>query len=861
MRRHTIYFESMTGINPPRYNPYTTILLLVLLLLAAPCAQSAIVHGVVKDSVVGEPIPYATIYVPGTGQGAICSVDGKFTLDIDKSQRIRVTAINYRQRMVSVKPGSTVTISLTPMAATLDEVVVHRTKEKYKKKGNPAVAFINKVRKHMKDDDPFKHDFFTYDKFEQMTYGFNDLKNTDRNQILKSFPQLLDYLDTLDVSGKVILPISLNEKVSTDYYRRDPSTHKEVIRAQHHVGLDDNYDVSSIKRFMDDAFREVDIFRNDINLMQSRFVSPLSVIGPDFYKYYLADTLMVDGQQCIELDFLPHNTNDFGFVGRMYFLLGDTSMFIKKLQFKVSKSINLNYVDQIYISQNYDRAPDGSRLKTLDDMVIEFRLVKGTQTLYARRLATYNSFTFAKPQDLAVFDLKGEVTLAPGANHYDKDAQYWSSVRPDKIKNDETTMQAMIKRLRSSKLFYWGEKVVMTLAQGYVSTGNPSKLDIGPLNTFTNYNPLEGFRLRVGGMTTANLSKHWFSRWYAAYGFKDEKLKYRAELEYSFNADKKYHSYEFPVNSLKLIHQYDVDKLGQHYLYTSQDNVFLLLKRHTDDRINYLRQTHLQYQLELINGFSVKASADHYIHEASRYLPFVDGYGNAHGQYRQAGFSVTLRYAPGEKFFQTRSYRFAINMDNPVITLTHEFMPKGFLGSDFSVNKTELGVSKRFWFSAFGYTDLMIKAGKIWSKVPYPDLFIPNANLSYTIQPESYTLMNAMEFPHDEYVSWDATYWLNGAIMNRIPIIKKLKLREVVSFRGLYGKLTKKNDPLLHPELYQLPERVQSQRLGSKPYMELGVGIDNILTFLRLDYVWRLTYRDNPDIDKSGVRVQVHIAF
>lgn len=836
-------------------------MIFMLMLLWAAGLQAAVVHGVVRDSVVGEPIPYATIYVPGTGQGAICSVDGKFTLNLEKAQRIRVSAINYRQATVTVKPGATVRISLQPMAATLNEVVVHRTKEHYKKKGNPAIAFIKKVREHMKDDDPFTHDFYSYDKFEQMTYGLNDLKNTNRNQILKSFPQLISFLDTLDVSGKVILPISLNEKVSTDYYRRDPSTHKEVVRAQHHVGLDENYDVASLKRFMDDAFREIDIFRNDVNLMQSRFVSPLSNIGPNFYKYYLADTLMVDGEQCIELDFLPFNTNDFGFVGRMYFLLGDSSMFIRKLQFKVSKSINLNYVDDIYISQHYDRAPDGSRLKTLDDMVVEFRMIKGTQTLYARRLTTYSHHSFGQPQDLAVFDLKGESTLAPGATHYDKDSTYWQSVRPSKIKNDENAMQAMMKRLRSSKLFYWGEKAVMTMVHGYVATGNPSKFDVGPLNTFTNYNLLEGFRLRLGGMTTANLSKHWFGRWYVAYGFKDEKLKYHGELEYSFNTDKKYHSYEFPVNSLKLIHQYDVDKLGQHYLYTSQDNMFLMLKRQSDNRIGYLRQTHLQYQLELLNGFSLKASLDHYIHEATRYLPFADGLGNSYGRYREAGLSVTLRYAPGEKFFQTRSYRFPINMDNPVIMLTHEIMPKGFLGSNFTVNKTELGVTKRFWFSAFGYTDLIVKAGKIWSKVPYPDLFLPNVNLSYTIQPESYTLMNAMEFPHDEYVSWDATYWLNGAIMNRLPLIKKLKLREVVSFRGLYGKLTKKNDPLLHPEMYQIPEMVQSQRLGSKPYMEIGVGLDNILTFLRLDYVWRLTYRDNPGIDKSGVRIQFHMAF
>ncbi len=156
----------------------------------------------------------------------------------------------------------------------------------------------------------------------------------------------------------------------------------------------------------------------------------------------------------------------------------------------------------------------------------------------------------------------------------------------------------------------------------------------------------------------------------------------------------------------------------------------------------------------------------------------------------------------------------------------------------------------------------VVKAGKVWSKVPYPLLILPNANLTYTIQPEAYTNMNALEFLNDEYASWDLTYYMNGNLLNRIPLVKKLKWREVFTFRGLWGNLTDKNNPMvaLNKEgLYQFPEG--SFLMGKTPYMEAGVGIENIFKFLRIDYVWRLNYRNHPDIQKSGIRMTMKLSF
>ena len=380
------------------------------------------------------------------------------------------------------------------------------------------------------------------------------------------------------------------------------------------------------------------------------------------------------------------------------------------------------------------------------------------------------------------------------------------------------------------------------------------------MNTLISNNDVEGWRFRVGGITTANLNKRLFARGFVAYGTKDKKIKYSGELEYSF-IDKKYHSREFPVQSLRLTHLYDVDQLGQQYAFTNKDNIFLSLKRHEDNLMTYHRYTNLEYILELHNNFSLVAGLSHDRQEATKYVPFVDGYNNTYSHYNQSSLKIKLRYAPGEKFYQSKTHRYPINLDAPIFELTHTYSPKNFLGSMFEINKTEFSAQKRFWFSAFGFADCILKGGHVWSKAPYPNLLLANANLSYTIQPESFALMNPLEFINDSYVSWDVTYWANGALLNYIPLLKKLKLREAFSFRGLYGHLSDKNDPTKSLELFKFPETAQPFKMTSTPYMEVGVGVDNLFKILRVDYVWRLTYRNNPNIDKSGIRIALHITF
>lgn len=824
------------------------------------------ITGLVRDSLSREAVPYATVTLIGTDEGTIANDKGGFTINSRATfSKLRVTAMGYTPREVPVKAGqgSVVLVDLVPSGVELNEVVVRKGKEKYSKKNNPAVEMIKKLRQRRDDNDPRRFPNYGYTQYERMMMGFGNLDDVIKKPEEQAWVE--QYADTSLLTGRQVLPVSIKETVARDWY--SDNGHKQLILGSKSAGIDEHIDQENIKKVLDDFMGEVDIFQNDVTLLTNRFVSPLSRIAVDFYKFYLNDTVMVGSERCAVLSFVPFTPQTFGFLGRLYVSLEDSTMFIKRVAMGVPHDINLNYVEQMSIVQDYERAPNGSRLKVRDNVEVSMKLLSNLPEVFARRETVYRDHNFERPEG-GVFNFKSEQQIENSAAYMPD--EFWQEYRPAEVRTTTATMQGLMKRLRGSKLFYWAEQVVVVLVNGYIPTAKVSKFDLGPLNTLISGNSLEGLRLRMGGMTTVNLSRHWFARGYLAYGTRDEKFKYMGSLEYSFTP-KKAMDQEFPIHSLRLTHRYDVDKLAQHYLYTNQDNVFLTLKRHKDVRMQYLRTTRLEYRHEWYNHFSITLGLEHNIHEATQYVPFMYCDNTTRNRYTQAGFTLQLRFAPGETFYQARSYRIPINMDAPIITLNQTYMPKGFMGSLHEVNKTELGLQKRFWFSAFGYADVIIKGEKVWSQVAYPDLLMPNVNLSYTIQPESYALMKPMEFINDQALSWDVTYWGNGILMNRLPLIKRLRLREVISLRGIWGSLSDKNNPnavetqnLVSPStsaLFMFPSDAPCQPMGNKPYMEAGVGLDNILTILRVDYVWRITYREHAGSDRHGIRIQLHFNF
>ncbi len=471
----------------------------------------------------------------------------------------------------------------------------------------------------------------------------------------------------------------------------------------------------------------------------------------------------------------------------------------------------------------------------------------------------YSDHAFVPPPDAHAPLLESAREQVVEESALAKPQAFWADKRQTPIKEKETAITKLLEELREVPLFYYTERLIAILISGYIETevGN-SKFDFGPMNTTLGGNTLEGMRMRLGGRTTAKLHPHLFASGYVAYGTADEQFKYSATLEYSFN-EKKNHAKEFPIHSVQLNHSYDINQLGQQYLYTNKDNVFVALKRTSDTMNTYLRNSGVKYKREHECGFSYSLDLNYKSEYISPYVTFDLADGTSFTHYDMALATLSLRYAYNEKFYHTRVSRHSVNLDSPIFTLSHTMAEQGLLGSDYTLHRTEFGVQKRFWLSAFGHLTLFMRAGKVWSNVSYPLLIIPNANLSYTLQYESYNLMNALEFVNDSYLSWDVSYNLDGLLLNRIPLIKYLKVREVLTFKGLYGQLSDSNNPTYNTSLYTLP--TNTSLMSNTPYMEAGIGVENIFKILRVDYVRRLTYLDNDNISKWGVRIALTFDF
>lgn len=821
---------------------------------------SIFVRGIVRDSISDEHLPYASVVVLN-GKGATVTDDnGIFEMSVPASATaLRISCMGYDKKTVALKHNSfnIFDIRLAPSSTQLKEVVVTK-RPKYSKKNNMAVDFAERLRRSRHITDPDGKPYYSHDKYDRITVGLNNFTSDEYRGLLKTFPFMAEYADTSEISDKPYLALLVQEKKSRRSHRLSPEATKVEIGGTRSAGLDQLADPASLRVYTEDVMREVNLYDNDINLLKNRFVSPLSPIAPDFYRFYLTDTVTIDADTCAVLSFYPRNKASFGFNGHVYVPVGDTTMFIKRVEMKTPRDINLNFVKNLVINQEYVRGPEGTRLKTVDNLVVELALPGQKNGIYCSRSTHSYNHSFDSIPD-SVFAVTADVFTHSLANM--RDEEYWDDVRWGIMPRGEKNIDELMARLRKVPVYYWGEKLLKILFSGYIGTANPSYFDFGPCNSIISFNDLETVRLRAGGMTTANLSKRWFGRGYVAYGFRDGKFKYEAEGEYSF-IDKKVHSREFPVRSLRLTSRYDLYYPGETYGYTSPDNIVLSLKRMPDNRAFYNRLNKLEFNYETMSRFSVHASVANSRITPLPSMPLVDGYGKHYGSLTDNSLTVGLRYAPGEKVYQTRTYRIPVNLDAPSISLQHTYAPSGLGGTLFPINKTELSIAKRWWMSAFGYLDTYIDAAHVWQATSFLNLSTPNVNLSYTVQPRSFALMNPMEFMTTSNVGADITYWANGAILNCIPAIKKLKLREVFAWRGYWGRLADNCNPANDPSLLRFVEGSGQTVLDKGPYMEASAGLDNIFKVLRLDYVWRLNYLNTPyPIDRRGLRVAVHVTF
>ena len=819
------------------------------------------ISGVVVDAETGDTLLYPSASYKGHHVAVSGNAMGAYTIQRHNGWQLTFSAVGYKSKTVNVTAStpSVLNVKLKPDTKQLSEVVVKSKRGKYSRKDNPAVELMRRVIEAKKKTDLENHDFLQYSKYQKITLAVNDIKPSDLDSGFFAKKQwLIDQIETSPFNHKLILPVSVDETVTQHIYRKDPKTEKSIIKGQSSTGVNQLIQTGDILNVaLKDVFTDVDIYDDYVRLLQYPFVSPIGKNAIGFYRYYIQDTVYVDRARCYHLEFLPNNQQDFGFRGELY-ILADSSLHVKRCDLTIPRRSDVNFVDNLHVTQQYTKLANGEWALTVDDMIVEMKLARAFGNFLVTRVTRLSDYAFDEiPRQL----FKGKAKERKEADAMMRDEAFWNQYRSVELTKSESSMDAFIHRIEQLKGFKYFIFAGKALIENFVETGDvnhPSKFDIGPVNTMISKNFIDGYRFRLSGQTTANLNKHWFASGYIARGIDSKKTYYDGQLTYSFNK-KEYLPREFPKRTITFSSSYDVMAPSDKYMPTDKDNVFTAFKWTTVDKMMFYNRQKLAFEYEQEWGLKTLAYIKREVNEAAGNIEF------GRQKLNTTELSLQLQLAPGRTYINTKQRRLPINLDAPVFGLGHTLGIKGFLGGDYRYNLTEASIYKRFWVGSWGKIDTYLKAGAQWNKVPFPLLIMPAANLSYIVEDGTFNLINNMEFLNDRYASLDVSWDLNGKILNRIPLLKKLKWREYIGVKCLWGDLTDKNNPMLpenvgDPELWQFPQGSYVMD-PKRPYVELVAGVHNIFKLLHVEYVRRLNYKYLPTAHKDGIRFMVRMTF
>ena len=828
------------------------------------------VSGNVYDAETKEPLPFVNISFENTSVGTTTDLDGYFEVDSRfVTDNLCASFLSYKTQCQPIEVESKnrkLEFYLAGESLQLENVTITAKRGRYRKKNNPAVELMRKVIDNKGENRLEGQDYYSYDKYERIELDINNITEEFKDRkLFNKFDLLWNYVDTSKVNGKVYLPIYLREVNSQVYYRNDPEDKKEIRSAVKNTKFDESVDDESITDLLDFLYQDIDIYDNTIPLLDNNFISPISPLALNFYRFYILDTLDINGTNSIHLGFIPRNKSNFGFTGDLYVSNDSSAHYVTRADFGIIGNINLNFINDIKVIQDF--APyQEAYIKTRDDLTIDYSISKNGIGFYGTRTLGYDNFNFEPTADPSVFDGVEKVVTVDGA--YKQSEEYWQNNRLLALTENQEGLYEMIDTLTNLpayKRLVTGVKIATT---GFIPF---PRFEIGPLATFYSFNQVEGSRVRFGGETNFGFSKKWYLDSYLAYGFRDRRFKGKIGLTYTFNPDWRSN----PRHFVRAIYQEEATFPGQALQFLQQDNVLLSARRGDTRRMILEKETRFEYTCEVssfaIDMFISDKTTDPY---GELILPFTDANGQTQllDDLQTTVLGVGFEFAPNKQFLQGRQFRTPIINKFPIYTFRYETSFGDVLGSDYSYHRIDLGFFKRFNLSVLGHTNVGIEAGKIFGDLPYILLFVPRANQSFSYQRQSFNLMNFLEFVSDDYVFFRAEHFFKGFFLNRVPLLKKLGLREIVSFKAVYGTLNDSNNPALNPSIPNFTVNSEDVPLtytfeDGVPYIEASIGLSNIFKVLRVDLVRRLNYLDHPNVPNLfnvrglGLRARFKVEF
>ncbi len=829
--------------------------------------DSTLLQCYVVDWQTGDSIPYANALYRNLKLGASSDADGHFSIARKVGEQLTITAVGYKPRHIKITAHTSRELKVTLIADSkqLQGIVVKaKRRHKYSRKDNPAVELMRRVIAAKKQTHLENHDYYQYDKYQKVTMAINNLTPDElEGSMFKKAPWLLDQVETCPYNNKLILPISVDETLTQHLYRKSPRDEKDIVLGQSTKGISKLIQTGeALNTIVKDLFKDINLYDDHIDLLQKRFPSPIGSTAISFYHFYIDDTVYVNQDQCIRLQFMPANQQDFGFRGELY-VLNDSSLHVKKCDMQLPANTGVNFVDAMKFQQEFTKLSNGEWALTTDNMIAELKLTDLLQRAIVIRTTGMTNYAFAPIEDK---QFKGKAKIIYDTNAKMRDNEFWAAHRTTQLTKSEAGMDSFIKRMANTKHFKWVIFASKALIENFIETGSedkPSKFDIGPVNTFISKNFIDGIRLRASARTTAKLNPHWFFEGYYAYGTKSHRSYYDAKVTYSFNKPE-YQPIEFPVRTISFESTSDVESPSDKYLKHNKDNIFMTFRPVKVEQMYFVNRQKINFNWETDYGLATSLELRTESNRPTGKLVYEKMDGTLVDKLRVSEVSLGFNYRPGQSYVNSKQKRMTVNLDAPEFNVKHTMGIKHFLGGDFNSNLTEVSIYKRFWLGSWGHIDTRVQGGAQWNKVPFQFLITPPVNTSYFEHQGTFNLMKGLEFLNDRYAQFNLAWDLEGKIFNRLPLIKKLKWREYVAFKGMWGHLTDKNNPYLpqnanDTELYKFP--VDTRVMTRDPYMEFVVGVHNIFKCLEVDYVRRLTYTNAPGISKNGIRFGFNLVF
>lgn len=798
-------------------------------------SQPTKIRGKVTEKATHEPVPFVNVVLQGTTTGTVTDFNGEYFIETKAiADSVVFTCLGYHPVTLPVVRQSfqNIDVELVQTDIQLNEVIVLPGE-------NPAVTLLKKVIARKQVNNPENVSSFSYECYNKLQFDINNFDERYRkNKLMNKLQFVFDYVDTSAITGKAYLPFLLVESISDNYFQSKPVLEREVIKASKISGTENK----SIAQFTGKMYQTYNIYNNTLDVFGQGFVSPLSDYGTAFYKYYLIDSASMDGHWCYQISFKPRRKQESAFTGFVW--IADTSFAVKKLQIRIPDDANLNFVNDLVATADYQQVNDSVWLPETDFLFIDFNLTDKTTGFFGRKTTTYRNYQIGKEVPAEVRSLSNNISVQEDAMK--KDPAYWENNRPVPLSEKEKNIYAMVDSVQSLPVYKTFVDLLNLFINYYYVVG---KVEVGPYYTLYSFNPVEGNRFRLGGRTSNDFSTRLMLSGHLAYGTRDRKFKYGAGALYMLDKE--------PRLIVGGNFENDIQQLGK------SDNVFLsdnilssLLSRHPNDKLTMVYTRKLYLEKEWMTGLSNTVYFNHRRIIPGENVPFnvFNGIDTLSlGAVRTTEFTLNTRFAYHEKYVEGEFERVSLGSWYPIVNLNFSAGVPNIFNSGYSYFKINMNIDHYINTYPLGYFKYNIDAGKIFGKVPYPLLELHKGNETYSFDYSSFNMMNYYEFASDQYASVFMEHHFQGFFLNKIPLLRKLKWREVVSAHGLIGSI---ND--INRQAMIFPFGLNDVR---EPYYEASAGVENIFKFLRVDAMWRLNHLDHPDVSPFGIRAMLQVIF